>query len=350
MTKGRVTIQDIAREAGVSKMTVSKVLNNQGSISEATRERVLRLAKDLGYVSNFAARTLKGGRTNVLGMLVANIGDLYFAEMVRGASDGARAVGKDLLLLSTGATYNSAEEQRRVSMLAAGMADGLLIALPRSPHDFLQSVHRAGTPVVLLNDLRQDDLPTVNGENYRGALAAVEHLLDLGHTRVAFIGGDTCSGQSQVRFQAYQDAGAQRGLEFPETYIRTGNFKYEGGLSETLSLLELAEPPTAIFAANDSMAQGVLDAARQRGLRVPEDLSVVGFDDLFAAQMFPPLTSVRHSLYDLGYQAALLLDELIGARLESGTVEAGPILRELPSELVVRQSTAGPRFFLAASD
>lgn len=340
MTRNRVTIQDIAQRAGVSKMTVSKVLNNQGSISDATRDRVLKLAHDLGYVSNFAARSLKGGRSNVLGMLVADIGDLYFAEMVRGASDGARSVGKDLLLLSTGAANSSDEEQRRVSMLAVGIADGLLIALPRSSHDFLQSVRRAGTPVVLVNDLQADDLlPSVNAENYHGALAATEHLLDLGHTRIAFIGGDPRSGQSQMRLQAYRDAGARRGLAFPAEYVQAGNFKAASGYEAAQRLLALPEPPTAIFAANDSMAQGVIDAARQRGLDVPGDLSVVGFDDLTAAQMFPPLTSVRHSLYELGYQAALLLDELV---THPGRSRA-QLSRELPSELIVRQSTTAPR-------
>lgn len=340
--RSRVTIQDIAEQAGVSKMTVSKVLNNQGSISEATRERVLRLARDLGYVSNFAARSLKGGRTNVLGMLVANIGDLYFAEMVRGASEGARSVGKDLLLLSTGAHYSSQEEQRRVSMLAAGIADGLLIALPRSSHDFLQSVRQGGTPVVLVNDLRPEDtLPTVNSENRQGALAAVDHLLDLGHTRIAFIGGDPRSGQSQVRQQAYLEAGARRGVQFPAEYVKAGDFKPYSGFEATLELLSLPQPPTAIFAANDSMAQGAIDAARQQGLNVPDDLSVVGFDDLTAAQVFPPLTSVRHSLYEMGYQAALLLDDLVSNPRDLTAGER--LVRELGSELVVRQSTAAPR-------
>ena len=340
-TRSRVTIQDIAQQAGVSKMTVSKVLNNQGSISEATRKKVLTLARDLGYVSNFAARSLKGGRTNVLGMLVANIGDLYFAEMVRGASDGARSVGKDLLLLSTGGDVNtSQDEQRRVSLLAAGIADGLLIALPRSSHDFLQSVRRAGTPVVLVNDLRpEDELPTVNGENYHGAYAAVTHLLDLGHTRIAFIGGDRRSGQTTVRQQAYLDAGAARGIQFAPEYLQAGDFKPASGFQATLRLLDLPQPPSAIFAANDSMALGVLDAARQRGLSVPDDLSVVGFDDLTAAQAFPPLTSVRHPLYQMGYQAALLLNDLVDSPREAGE----RLIRELPSELVVRQSTAAPR-------
>lgn len=342
MTRNRVTIQDIAQQAGVSKMTVSKVLNSQGSISDATRERVLKLARELGYVRNFAAHSLKGGRTNVLGMLVANIGDLYFAEMVRGASDGARSVGKDLLLLSPGAATNSAEEQRRVSRLAAGMADGLLIALPRSSHDFLQAVHRAGTPVVLLNDVHPGDvLPTVNAENYHGAFSAVEYLLDLGHIRIAFIGGDPRSGQSQIRQRAYRDAGAARSLKFPVAYTRAGDFTAHSGYEQALSLLALPQPPTAIFAANDSMAQGVVDAVRERGQHVPNDVSVVGFDDLTAAQIYPPLTSVRHSLYDLGYQGALLLDELIV--IPGDYTGRKTLHRELPSELVIRQSTAAPR-------
>lgn len=345
MTRTRVTIQDIAEQAGVSKMTVSKVLNGQGNISEATRGRVMKLVHDMGYVSNFAARSLRGGRTDVLGMLVANIGDLYFAEMVRGASDGARSVGKDLLLLSTGAAYNSEEERRRVSMLAAGIADGLLIALPRSSHDFLQAVRRAGTPIVLVNDLRPDDLlPAVNAENYQGAFDATEHLILLGHTHIAFIGGDSISGQTQERERGYRDALQRHGLPVQSDFVLSGNFKYQGGLEAALTLLTLPEPPTAIFAANDTMAQGVIDAARQNSLSVPHDLSVVGFDDLTAAQMFPPLTSVRHSLYDMGYQAAVLLADLVSYSADELQTELGQerLVRELPSKLVVRQSTAAP--------
>ena len=337
MTDSFATLNDVARLAGVSRMTVSNALNNSGRVSDGTRQRVLKAAEELGYVANFAARSLKGGRTNVLGMVVSDVSSPYFAEIVRGASAGSRRDDRELLISASPAD-NPAREQARVSLLSGGLSGGLLIVLPRSPSDYLRTLEKSRVPVVLINH-RHDDthLPTVSAENYHGARAATRHLAELGHRRVAFISGDPLSGQSLERLRGYRDALHEAGLPYAEDLVREGDFTQRRGFAATAELLDLPRPPTAIFTANDISAFGAIEAVKDRGLRVPDDVSVVGFDDIpTASQIHPALTTVRHPLYEIGEQAARLLVSLIEGR---------PVASrrlELQSALVVRDSTGPP--------
>jgi len=324
----------VARLAGVSKVTVSKVLNNTGRISEDTRKRVLEAARQLGYVANTAARSLRGRPTQILGMVIPELISPYFAEVARAAADAASRQGYDLALFTT--SRDPKRERERVGALLGGLADGLIIVVPIGAAGFLADLERSRAPVVLINHFgASTHLPVVRADSFQGSLAAVEHLLSLGHRRIGFVTGAAHSSQAAERYRAYQACMVAAGL-WDEALVRPGDFTQRRGFEAGLELLSLPDPPTAIFAASDLTAFGVIDAARAKGLRVPEDLSVVGFDDIpAAAHAHPSLTSVAHPIQAMA-QAAV--DLFLKAR-------AGQTVRdtliEFPSRLVVRASS-GP--------
>jgi len=336
MASPNITINDVARRAGVSVVTVSHSLNNRGRVAEKTRERVLQAARDLGYVPNFAARSLRDGRTHVLGVLVHDINTPYFMEIVRGATELAEQTQRELLI-HTGLVDSEGAEQRRVAALSNGLADGVLVILPRNSRPYLELLERSRVPVVLVNHHGvETSLPNVSADNVVGARQATEHLLTLGHRRIGFVTGSSTTGQSEERLQGYREALGHFGVPYRAELVRPGDFWFERGREAADELLALPEPPSAIFAANDWSARGVIALAEERGLRVPQDLSVVGFDDIPAAavQARPALTTVRHPLADIGRTAAQLLIDLVEGREQRG------VRVELPSELIVRNSTA----------
>jgi LacI family transcriptional regulator len=333
-----VTIDNVAQAAGVSSMTVSRALNNTGRVSPVTREHVLKIARDLNYVANFSARGLRGGRTGVLGIVLHDLSSQFLTEILAGASEATQAAGLELLLYAT-LSIDETREEQRIGGLLNGLADGLLLVLPRSSESFLHSLERRPTPVVLMNHRGYGTkLPTVSADNYEGARLAVEHLLNLKHRRVGFVTGDDLSGQSPERQRGYVDALDALGVVTDERLIVKGDFSFGGGHRAADQLLALPEPPTAIFAANDDSALGVITAAQRRGIAVPQQLSVIGFDDIpKAAVATPPLTTVRHPLREIGATAArVLINAIAGTSQGSRRVE-------LSSELVVRESTAPPQ-------
>lgn len=329
-----ITLTDVARQAGVSVATVSSVLNNTGRVSEGTRQRVLEVARDLGYVANLSARSLKGGRTGVLGMVVNDLASPVFAEIARGASMAARNIGLDLMLYTTSVTAQ--RERERVIGTVSSLCDGVLIVVSGDSDDYIRALEQPRFPAVLVNYLGETPLTTVGADNYWGARQATEHLAHLGHRRIGFITGASGSGQGPERLRGFLDALAAHGLPGGEDLIRTGDFTRPRGFAATRELLALPERPTAIFAANDESAFGAMDAAKDHGLRIPNDLSIVGFDDVpAAAVVHPALTTVRHPFLDIGATAVRLLQEA-----QQGGGASGQRV-ELMSELVVRHST-GP--------
>ncbi len=332
MSNATITLADVARLAGVSKITVSKTLNNTGRISEGTRERVLKAVADLGYVVNSAARSLRGGKTGVLGMVVPELVSPYFAEVARAAADEASQCGFDLGVFTT--SRDVTRERARIGTLLGGLADGLLVVVPSGNEKFLLSLERSRAPVVLINHFgAQTHLPMVRADSYLGAKAAIEHLLSLGHQRIGFVTGAVGSSQAVERLRSYREVLAARGL-LDESLIRPGNFTQRGGFDAARELLALALPPTAIFAASDVTAFGVIDAIKDKGLRVPDDISVVGFDDIPAAsQVHPALTTVRHPVQAMAQAAMqLMLDAFANKPVRDTVIE-------FPSELVIREST-----------
>ena len=336
------TLTDVARLAGVSSNTVSRVVHARGPISEDTRRKVSKAITDLGYVANSAARSLRGGKTNVLGLVIQDLSNQYFAGIVHGASEAIRSSGYDLMLYTS--SNDPIKERERVVALSSGLSDGLLIVAPHGSLSSLDLAERSRVPVILINYWDPTtQLARVNADNYWGARQATEYLLGQGHRRIGFITGrpDHSSAPERPdgleRFRAFQDALERGGVALDRRLVVPGGLHQPQGRAAGHELLEVPDPPTAIFAANDFCAFGVIEAVRERGLRVPEDVSVVGFDDVpMASQVHPPLTTVRHPLHDLGQTAVQRLIRLIGGN----TLEHLEVV--LPSSLVVRGSTAPP--------
>jgi LacI family transcriptional regulator len=333
----KVTIVDVATEAGVSLGTVSRVINNDVHVKPETRERVLGVMNRLGFVANRQARSLAGGKTNTIGVLVPDLGTGYIGEIIRGIDTELGLTGLDLILYTTHRT--ASKEANYVANLAEGMVDGLLLVLPRSPADYIGTLTRREFPFVLIDHQGTDeDCPAVGATNWQGAYNATEYLIKLGHTQIGFITGSMDLGCAQDRLAGYRSA--LRTHHIPETpeLVYEGDFFQPDGYAGASAFLDLAVSPTAIFASNDVMAMGVMDAVRNRGLRVPDDISVVGFDNVpQSAVVFPPLTTVQQPLEQMGRVATQML---LGI-LKSPKGDASRI--ELPTELVVRSSTSAPK-------
>jgi LacI family transcriptional regulator len=332
-----VTIFDVAREAGVSYATVSRVINNKEHVKPEKREEVLRAMTMLGYVANKHARSLAGGRSRVIGLLVQGLETAYTGEIMRGIDMELEAAQYDLMLYTT--HRRRTKESAYVAAITRGLADGLLLILPRDPGAYLQSLPRQRFPYVLIDHQGiGEGGAAVGSTNWQGGYDATRHLLGLGHRRIGFVTGAMHLGCSIDRLAGYRAALAEAGFADDPALMFTGDFLRPAGLEAGRALLGLPEPPTAIFASNDEMAFGVIDAARERGLRIPDDLSVVGFDDIpQAAWVYPPLTTVRQPLEQMGRVATQMLLQLI----DKSTAPADRV--ELPTELIVRQSSQRPR-------
>jgi len=324
-----VTLADVARAAGVSKMTVSNVINNKPGMSEETRERVRRAIEHTGYVVNPAARALTGKRSNLIGVLTPRLNWPFVTEILHAASLTAEAAGLNLAIFTTG---NNATLERERATLLRTLADGVMLVIPSADE---HHVFGDRVPVVTLGAQGQR---TVQIDNHAGGYLATRHLIDLGHSRIAHISGQpNFLRDAADREAGYHAALLEAGLHAPEAYVQSGEFSEEEGERAARTLLTLPEPPTAIFAANDLSAIGALRAASSLGLRVPQDLSIVGFDDIHAAVVTdPPLTTIRQPLQEMGETAARVLIDLIrGAQPQQQHVR-------FPATLVVRASTAPP--------
>ncbi len=329
-----VTLLTVAERAGVSVMTVSRALNGEGAVAEKTRARVRAIADDLGYSPNLSAKMMKGSRTNVIGIMVNDLQSAVINEIIGAVSGAVRKLKMDLII------YNSLEQDtdqsKGLNHMLHGLCDGLLLILPRISESHLKLLEQSELPVVLVNYWRSDTaLPVVRGGNCDAAAAVTRHLLQLGHTRIGFIAGSSYTGQSQERQRGYEIALRGAGIVPDPKLVGQGDFGRRSGYDAACALLTMDDAPSAIFAANDEMAFGAIDAVRACGLRMPQDVSVVGFDDIAAAaQAHPGLTTVRQPLAAIAEAAVReLLLRIAGAGGEQQRVE-------FPSELVLRDSTA----------
>lgn len=335
MKRQNVTIVDVAKEAGVSFATVSRVLNDGVNVKPEKRARVLRAVKRLGYTTNLQARSLRGGSTRLIGLLVRDLGTAYIGEIIRGI-DAALAEQKyDVMLYTT--HRRQAKENEYVTALTRGMTDGLLLVLPRHPEGYLKTLRQRKFPHVLIDHQGIDERgPAVGATNRTGAYDATRYLLALGHRRIGFITGSMDLGCSRERLDGYRAALLDHGVAVDNALIREGDFQQPRGFIGALELMNLPNPPTAIFASNDVMAFGAMEAARERGKKIPDDISIIGFDDIpQAAQVHPPLTTIHQPLEEMGRRAAQMLLDII----EHPQRPAEKI--ELPTELVMRESTRG---------
>lgn len=333
----KVTIVEVAEKAGVSLGTVSRVMNNDAHVAPGTRERVSAVMRDLGYVANRQARGLKGSRTNVIGVLAPDLGTGYIGEILHGIDAELGLHQLDLMLFTTHRT--ATKEANYVANMVQGMVDGLLVILPRNPADYTGTLTSRNFPFVLIDHQGTGNpCPAVGATNWQGAYNAAEYLIKLGHRRIGFITGSMDLGAAIDRLEGYKSALQVHHIPEDPRLIYEGTFFQPEGFAGGSALLDLKDPPTAIFASNDVMAMGVMDAIRERGLRIPEDVSILGFDDIpQAAMVRPGLTTVRQPLDEMGRLATqMLIDQLKNPEKEIGRVE-------LPTELIVRDSTYPPK-------
>lgn len=330
-----VTLQQVADAAGVSLNTASRAIREDRYVSDDARARVREAADRLHYRPNAVARRMRGEKARLLGVFVNGIGWAIVHEMVNHISEEARRLDFDLVVFSAENFHDS----RRVgtSDLLCSLCDGLLMLLPNREDTFLDVLERDRSNCVLIGfDARDIGLPVVVADNRGGGRMAVEHLLALGHRRIAFIRGSSATGQSAERERGYMDALEQAGIAIDPDLVYSGNFTPALVLEGTAALMDLPVPPTAIFTANDGMAINVIEALHARKLRVPDDVSVIGFDDVqLASYVYPQLSTVRHPSKDIAERAVHKLLNMI----ESGNFESERNM--FATELVVRQST-GP--------
>ncbi|MFN8075029.1 MAG: LacI family DNA-binding transcriptional regulator [Kineosporiaceae bacterium] len=328
----RVTMADIAEAAGVSVPTVSRVLNGRRDVSKTTRERVEALLEEHGYRRRAARRR---GSPHLIDLVFPDLDSPWAVEIIRGVDDVVLSAGIATVVTQIHRTQTSV--QMWWDNLQERSTDGVILVTSELDEELQAELDRREIPVVVVDPAgtTAQTRPTVGATNWSGGMAATEHLLSLGHRRIALITGAMRVLCSLARLNGYRAALDNAGVTYDEDLVIYGDFYHEAGFTGTQKLLELDEPPTAIFACSDQMALGAYEAVRQRGLRVPEDVSVVGFDDLPQARWAsPPLTTVRQPLAQMGMVAARTLLRLIAEEpLDSPRLEVA-------TDLVVRESTA----------
>ena len=327
--KRAVTIHQVANAAGVSVSTVSRVLNSKVDVAGDTQERILAVIDKLGYTSNLAARSMRSRKNNLIGLVVPDIGWPYSIEIMKGINRAIAESTYDLLVYTTGDIRKSGtplHEQHYVSLLNNSITDGVIIVASAAA-EFITNA-----PIVSVDPhMDNPNYPSVQGTNYQGALDATNYLLGLGHRRIGFICGRPEIGSALSRLNAYQDALKHGGVDPDEALIVAGDFSTHTGQKCALQLLSLGDPPTAIFAANDQSALGVYLAAEQLGVLIPDELSVIGFDNITEAK-YLGLTTIDQSLADMGYVAIQMLIKLIN----NETLDEQ--IHKMQTKLVVRSS------------
>lgn len=332
----RATIYDVAREAGVSIATVSHVINGKGKISRERREEILDIMKRLNYRPNAIASALAGKRTFTLGLLVPDISNPFFAEIARSVEDQGHQLGYSVIICSTD---NQEEKVKRyVNLLRQKQVDGVIIGTGISHGELLKPLQEHSLAIALIaRDNPALDASSVRVHDLEGGRLAAEHLLHLGHRRLAVLAENERVTSSSDRVRGFVEAAASHGLELPPGCIAACDHKIEDGYRRAKAMLELAVRPTALFCCNDLLAIGALRAARELGLRVPEECSVVSFDDTILASVTdPPLTVIAQPIEQMGRMAV----DLVVRGLSGKGDPARRIV--LPPELIVRQSTDLP--------
>jgi len=329
--KKKPSIKDVAKMAGVSPALVSLALNEKPYVSKEAKEKIFAAVKKLGYRPNIVARSLRKKSTGIIGLVLSDITNPFYPEIARGVEEKARELGFSVILCNTDA--DPFREKSLIDILLSRQIDGLIITSARSDQDVYHLV-RENCPIVLVN---RDPFPGrfdfVGIDNISSAKMAVNHLIKLGHKKIAFIEGEPASPASFGRYEGYKEALKEAKIFLPEDYVRIGYLRYEGGYKAMLSLLEHPSPPTAVFCANDMMALGAIGACLKKDVRVPEDVAIVGFDDMWIASLENiQLTTVRQPRYEMGKKAV----ELMMERIKGKRKEVKRII--LPTKLVVRKT------------
>lgn len=336
-----VTIRDVARLAGVSVATVSRVLNASAVVQPDTRQRVLRAAEELRFHPNNAARSLSTQRTHALGVILPDLYGEFFSELLRGMDQRAQRERHHLLVSSS---HHEPSGLHAAVRAMQGRVDGLLVMAPDVDGGVLLDLLPRGVPTVLLNGASLHELPetvrSIAVDNFAGARAMTRHLVSLGHRRIGFISGAVGNVDASAREEGHRAALREARLPCRAELCVRGDFSEQGGWRGATALVALPHPPTAIFCANDAMAIGALSALRAADVDVPARMAVVGFDDIPVAKfLYPPLTSVRVGIADFGERAVTLLLDALSGRAPPG-VESR---RDVCATTVVVRASCGPR-------
>lgn len=324
------SIKDVAAEAGVSVATVSRVLNSHPSVSPAARTRVLAATERLGYRPNAVARSLRTAQTRTLGLVISDVLNPYFTALARSVEEAARELGYSVIIGN--ADERPELQDHHVRTLLDRRIDGLLVSPTDGGSPLMLDTARSSTPMVFVDRwIPGVDVPVVRADGRPAVRDLVAHLHAIGHRRLAIIAGPAATTTGSERVEAFREALAAYGLALPDVYIGQGDFQADSGRQATERFLALPEPPHVIFAADNLMALGALDAIRAHGLRVPHDIALAAFDDIpWFVHTDPPITAIAQPTGDLGRAAVrALVDRIEGRRPQSVT---------LPARLVVRRS------------
>ncbi len=337
LRRRRVTLHDLAKVAGVDPSTVSRVLNGDRTlvVKDETRRRILDAVEELQYVPNAMARGLRRQRSQMIGLLVPDIANPFFPEIILGAERVFSEAGYRLLLGNT--SEDPEKEHAYVELLRSNVVEGLMLATAFTQDETVEELTRLGVPYVLVNRAHAGTSNYVVVDDRVASRGTADYLVGLGHRRIAHVSGPLYTETGLARLRGYREGLRAAGIEYREEYVIEGDFKEASGARAIERLLKLDEPPTALLAANDLLALGAMGACRSLGVRVPQDLSIAGFNDVpFCSMVTPALTSVRVPRLEMGMASARrLLDLLSGSDALQSPIVLG-------TELVVRDSTAPP--------
>lgn len=329
----KITIYDVAEKAGVSISTVSRVINNTGRISKKTKKKVLEVIESLGYQPSLVASALTGKRTRTIGLIIPDVANPFFAEIARRVEDRGRELGFNLLMCNT--ENNPDTEEMYLSLLKQKSVDGIIIGTTTKNHAVLKGLLQEQLPIALIaQDIPELTIDVVSVDDFLGGYQATSHLVSLGHKKIAIMLGNLSRTSDKYRLQAFRQVLEENGLDFDEQLVLQTDYSLEDGKRAALELLSSPHRPTAIFACFDFLAIGVYQAAKALGLHIPNDLSVVGFDNTILASIVdPPLTTIAQPIDEMGRQVMdLLVREIEGEKSTKQRVI-------LPPELIVRDST-----------
>jgi DNA-binding LacI/PurR family transcriptional regulator len=334
----RLTMVQLAQEAGVSTTTVSKVLNQLPGVGAQTRARIQKLIEQNDYVQNHAARHLRKGQSGLIDLVIMRLEGGYDLGIMHGVQDALEESGHRLAIFAT--HEDDATERLWLRRMLDQSTDGVLLLLPYERVGIPNALMAQNIPFVAIGDRNEPTttFPTIGSTIWLGGYTATEYLISLGHRRIGIITGPLHLTTSRARLAGYREALERAGITIDTHLICEGNYLLGDGIKQTYSLLDLPDPPTAIFTGNDAQAAGVYQALYQRSIHIPDEISVIGFDDVtYTAQMSPPLTTIHQPLVEMGRMATNMLLRLIaGFALDSNHVE-------LSTSLVIRDSCSTPR-------
>jgi DNA-binding LacI/PurR family transcriptional regulator len=332
-----MNIREVAKRAGVSTATVSRVVNGTAPVDAQTEKRVRAAIERSGYYPNTHARTLGTGKSHIYGLIISDIENPFFPELVKCFERLAVERSHEVLIANT--DYQAARMEGCVRRMLERKVDGVAIMTSEMDPQLVQTISGRGIPIVFLDTgTIGPGISNISLDYRSGVDQAIDHLTSLGHRRIAFVSGPANLASARTRYEAFRDSMRRKQMEHSDEWIRTGNHRFDGGYAAMVEMLKLRPRPTAVFASNDLTAIGVMSAVHQAGLRVPEDVSVVGFDDIaISSFMPPPLTSIRISRAEIAGHAFTSLF----AASQLGKAEG--VRHSVSAELIVRQSTAPVR-------